>query len=75
MAKTRPVQELIAEGELEIEHGDYQRIANIAIKEDGSTFTADYVRKVLKGTRNNKFIERKARLYLRKKAKLMAELT
>ena len=75
MAKTKTVQALIEEGELVIEHGDYQRIANLSTKADGTHFTADYVRKVLKGMRRNSFIERKARLYLRKKAKLIAELT
>ena len=74
MAKTKTVQELIAEGELMIEHGDYQRIANLTTKSSGEAFTADYVHKVLKGMRNNKLIERKARLYLKQKARMLEKL-
>lgn len=74
MPKTKDVVELIEEGVFQIEHGDYQRIANLTQKSNGEFFTADYVRKVLKGMRENKLIKRKARLYLRRKAKLQEAL-
>ena len=74
MAKSKDIVELIEEGHFEIEHGDYQRIANLTRKPNGDKFTADYVRKVLKGMRENKMIKRKARLYLKRKRKLQESL-
>ena len=70
----KDIVELIKEGAFNIEHGDFQRIANLTMKPDGTKFTADYVRKVLKGIRENKAIKKTARLYFKRKAKLEKQL-
>ena len=57
-----------------IEHGDYQRIANLTRKDDGTPYTSDYVRKVLLGLRINPVILKKAQKYLSKKEKLVESL-
>lgn len=69
------VSTLIAEGIYQIQHGDYQRIANLCHRGDGRPFTADYVRKVLLGLRQNSTIEKKALRYLKKQKKLMETLS
>jgi len=57
-----------------IEHGDYQRIAKLTRKYDGNCFTADYVRKVLRGERDNVMIKDVARLYFKKKVAMQYSL-
>ncbi|HAA17477.1 MAG TPA: hypothetical protein DCR93_13890 [Cytophagales bacterium] len=57
---------------VKIEHGDYQRIANLCPKPKGSgVYTADYIRKVLLDIRGNREITAKAKKYLRRKAWLL----
>ena len=75
MNSTKDIVELIEEGAFKLEHWDYQRIANLTLKPDGTRFTADNVRKVLKGMRDNKAIKKIARLYFKRKAKLEKELS
>lgn len=74
MNNRKDVVELIEDGTFLVEHGDYQRIANLTEKENGENFTADYVRKVLKGMRDNPLIKKKAKLYFKRKAKLQEAL-
>lgn len=57
-----------------VEHGDYARIASLCKRPDGTPYSSDYVRKVLKGLRTNKEIEKKSLKYLRAKRRVMAEL-
>ncbi|MEL6537905.1 MAG: hypothetical protein AAFQ98_20965 [Bacteroidota bacterium] len=57
------------------QHGDFQRIANLVKKKGGEeTYTADYVRKVLFGTRDNNQIVKKAKQYFKKKRRMTEEL-
>lgn len=74
MNNAKDIVELIEDGTYVVEHGDYQRIANLTKKEDGCSFTADYVRKVLKGMRKNKVIQQKSKLYFKKKYQLLKAL-
>lgn len=69
-----PSPELLEELQAQIEHGDYQRIANLTVKGNGQPYTADYVRKVLLGLRQNPVILKKAQRYLKQKEKLVKSL-
>ena len=69
-----PAPELLEELQAKIEHGDYQRIANLTVKTDGTAYTADYVRKVLLGLRQNMVILKKAQRYLKQKEKMVESL-
>lgn len=60
----------LAELGIEITHGDYQRIASLTRKHDGSPYTADYVRKVLLSLRNSPYILKTAKRYFKQMAKL-----
>ena len=76
MRDTTKLKEVLGDLAEQIEHGDYQRIANLSKKKGGEEpFTADYVRKVLFGIRQNKDILKKAKQYLKKKGKMTQELS
>lgn len=55
----------------ELEKGDLKRIAACCKKEDGGTYSADYVSRVLKGVAKNEAIRRKAEQYLNLKKQMM----
>lgn len=75
MAKTKaPDPILLEQLQSKVEHGDYQRIANLTVKTDGKPYTADYVRKVILGIRINQTILKKAQRYLKQKEKLVESL-
>ena len=75
MAKPKaPSPELLETLQAKIEHGDYQRIANLTLKPDGKPYTSDYVRKVILGIRINPMILKKAQKYLNQKEKIVQQL-
>ncbi|MEL6534104.1 MAG: hypothetical protein AAFQ98_01765 [Bacteroidota bacterium] len=74
MSKSKGAVELIKENPSIVEHGDYQRIANLTSKKDGEKYSADYVRKVLKELRKNDLIIKIATLYFKNKIKYMDRL-
>ncbi|HAA14135.1 MAG TPA: hypothetical protein DCE41_21555 [Cytophagales bacterium] len=74
MSKAKGAIEIIKENPSIVEHGDYQRIANLTAKSDGKKYTADYVRKVLKELRKNDIITDIATLYFKNKIKYMERL-
>jgi len=74
MSKSKNAIELIKENPDLVEHGDYQRIANLTYKSNGEKYTADYVRKVLKELRKNALILKMATLYFKNKMKYMDRL-
>lgn len=75
MAKPKaPNPDILAALQAKIEHGDYQRIANLTRKPDGKPYTSDYVRKVILGLRLNPAILKKAQRYLAQKEKLVKSL-
>jgi len=73
MAKNDLVKQLEA-GEIDVKHGDYQRIANVTVNPKGKPYTADYVRKVLMGVRKQPAIIRIADAYFKKLAKVDREM-
>lgn len=59
---------------MEVEHGDYKRIAELTVSNDGKPYSADYVRKVIHGDRINQQIVKKAQAYFREKKRMMKRL-
>ena len=59
---------------MEVEHGDYKRIAELTNSNDGKPYSADYVRKVIHGDRINQQIVKKAQAYFREKRRMMKRL-
>lgn len=62
-------EKLLSEGAASLEHGDYQRIADFTLSPKGKPYTADYVRKVLLGMRENEDILYLSHRFLQLKAK------
>ena len=59
---------------MEVEHGDYKRIAELTVSGNGEPYSADYVRKVIHGDRINQQIVKKAQAYFREKKRMMKRL-
>ena len=74
MRSSKDIVTLLEEEKYKVEHGDYQRIANVTKKPNGEPYTADYVRKVLLGKRDNPTIKKIAKLYFKRIQKLQDEL-
>lgn len=72
--KEKQIPETYQKYGMEVEHGDYKRIADLTLSGNGVPYSADYVRKVIHGDRVNKQIVKKAQAYFREKRRMMKRL-
>ncbi|MEL6536988.1 MAG: hypothetical protein AAFQ98_16320 [Bacteroidota bacterium] len=74
LEKEKRIPETYQKYGMEVEHGDYKRIAELTVSSNGTPYSADYVRKVIHGDRINQQIVKKAQAYFREKKRMMKRL-